>query len=1039
MHSCMQNGVTRGFTNGVASGAHPFHYNSGSHEERHFGRQDTNDLVKVTVINITARESTEQGSPKSWSPRKISQNCEPSISKSVSFTISPEDSVRALKSQIINEARCVGWPDRCVLYFRGTHLCDDDMQLKKYGIANGEATLLMVSRLENKTRKPMHTNENNQIVIELANKISFKIDVDWASDIIEDIKNKVAIVLRASVNGFQLRYEETYMKNGEPITKYLTPRSLPTVRMITDDDIREAETGNLKVLIELESNGDLIPIESIHDTIAGLKHQIEIRTRLPRTCQRLIFEGNELTDDRSLRSYNLQRGNVILLKTEQLDFLNLDEETFLVNSSSKFKQTNIINKTPLCSSQLAPKRTSGHQPLGAVSKFNFKFKQSSPPTSDGRPKYNATTTTARTACSTTSDSLTTCNRTTSGSTTLKDLTDSTARQPTLPAKGILAPKDNLLETNQQKTPNKQACYSNMLASPSQQLQAPKSQRFSWNKPNNDIDKTLSNDNNTRQQPCQRSALQILQKNMGSHGNRSGLNIKTDQSKTIINQPNGKASSLRTSIQMNNNCNKEINGRNFQPLTNNINQSGVKDIAVKDLQMRNNYNNNLSYSAMSSKLTHGQADTCKSNTMLNHQYKTNSYHHHTESSMSVANKQRANFQQHSPYTPRPRTPCNRHTSPRVFQGAGTSRIARTPDPLFSAPQTPHFTPRVAELCRTPTSVRKVEKTRLRKFPGPAGILPKLISSNDENKFDVVLSETDENEEEKMDIPSSQFTPIVDDFTSGTWTTMLHVLDIDVEDPTSILTRNNIALVLRKASLKQLQQNKVAHLCVLLKTIQFNGTDASSILKDPTGEIQGTIHRKLMEDLKDELKPGCVLILRQVGVLSPSLRNHYLNITPSNLVHLFPAEVKGQNQRRAVLNENLSEPSTYSPRLKEFIIQLGHKRSNLVQSNTTRKTQFTKHKNTFVGRPTKTQHLMRSQEQSKRDSLTTTEHAPKTGNITVDDNVKRGSVGADKSPKRVCLESSTSVGNHGINSETNADLGENIDELLKGIEHELFEDF
>ena len=81
--------------------------------------------------------------------------------------------------------------------------------------------------------------------------------------------------------------------------------------------------------------------------------------------------------------------------------------------------------------------------------------------------------------------------------------------------------------------------------------------------------------------------------------------------------------------------------------------------------------------------------------------------------------------------------------------------------------------------------------------------------------------------------------------------------------------------QQASLKQLTKNKVPHLCVMIKSITIN-TDASVVLRDPTGEIQGTIHRRLIEEHQAELKPGCVLVLRQVSyslVWNSSICHHF----------------------------------------------------------------------------------------------------------------------------------------------------------------------
>ncbi|XP_008010651.2 homologous recombination OB-fold protein isoform X6 [Chlorocebus sabaeus] len=90
---------------------------------------------------------------------------------------------------------------------------------------------------------------------------------------------------------------------------------------------------------------------------------------------------------------------------------------------------------------------------------------------------------------------------------------------------------------------------------------------------------------------------------------------------------------------------------------------------------------------------------------------------------------------------------------------------------------------------------------------------------------------------------------------------------------------------QAALKQLPRNKVPNMAVMIKSLTRSTMDASVVFKDPTGEMQGTVHRLLLETRQNELKPGSVLLLKQIGVFSPSLRNHYLNVTPNNLVHIY----------------------------------------------------------------------------------------------------------------------------------------------------------
>ncbi|XP_030655736.1 uncharacterized protein C17orf53 homolog isoform X4 [Nomascus leucogenys] len=90
---------------------------------------------------------------------------------------------------------------------------------------------------------------------------------------------------------------------------------------------------------------------------------------------------------------------------------------------------------------------------------------------------------------------------------------------------------------------------------------------------------------------------------------------------------------------------------------------------------------------------------------------------------------------------------------------------------------------------------------------------------------------------------------------------------------------------QAALKQLPRNKVPNMAVMIKSLTRSTMDASVVFKDPTGEMQGTVHRLLLETRQNELKAGSVLLLKQIGVFSPSLRNHYLNVTPNNLVHIY----------------------------------------------------------------------------------------------------------------------------------------------------------
>ncbi|XP_040353684.1 homologous recombination OB-fold protein isoform X3 [Herpailurus yagouaroundi] len=192
---------------------------------------------------------------------------------------------------------------------------------------------------------------------------------------------------------------------------------------------------------------------------------------------------------------------------------------------------------------------------------------------------------------------------------------------------------------------------------------------------------------------------------------------------------------------------------------------------------------------------------------------------------------------------PRSPLQpRAPAASVKCPAGTPKSPHSslvPQAVLQPPiVTNHLVQLVTAANRTP---QRPARTKTRRFPGPAGILPHQHSGK--------------NLEEIM--VSTPQTP----------------------------THGALAKFRAEAALRQLPRNKVPNMAVMIKSLSRSTMDASVVFKDPTGEMQGTVHRLLLEARQSELKPGSVLLLKQVGVFSPSLRNHYLNVTPNNLVHIY----------------------------------------------------------------------------------------------------------------------------------------------------------
>ncbi|XP_069760803.1 homologous recombination OB-fold protein [Narcine bancroftii] len=227
------------------------------------------------------------------------------------------------------------------------------------------------------------------------------------------------------------------------------------------------------------------------------------------------------------------------------------------------------------------------------------------------------------------------------------------------------------------------------------------------------------------------------------------------------------------------------------------------------------------------------------------------------------------------------------SPSVTVGAQYSPSANSS--CVGTPVTNHLIQLVSAANRTP-EILKLDRPRAkRRFPGPAGILPQQHHGKNLDEVLISAPQTPAHGAVPKLHPQEHLSSqqsVEDDFGKGPWATMKEELQLDERDTSCFLRNYSIAMVLRKAALKQLPKGKVPNMAVLVKSLTRTNTDASAVFKDPSGEMQGTIHRQFLIEQPNDLKVGTVLLLKQVGVFSPSLRNHYLNITPSNVIKIYP---------------------------------------------------------------------------------------------------------------------------------------------------------
>lgn len=171
-------------------------------------------------------------------------------------------------------------------------------------------------------------------------------------------------------------------------------------------------------------------------------------------------------------------------------------------------------------------------------------------------------------------------------------------------------------------------------------------------------------------------------------------------------------------------------------------------------------------------------------------------------------------------------------------------------------------------------------RKRKFPGPAGILPK---TNAYPSFSEIGKAADEAKaSRKSDLPDELLcTPwnCEDDDPDSPWQLMRQDMDVSAGDHDNLAVYT-IAWALKMKRERQLPRGKVPVLSVCIKSV----SNKILTLRDKTGEILASVD-KSFQDFKACLKTGTTMVLRKVGVYVNAKKEHCLLLTRDNLVHIY----------------------------------------------------------------------------------------------------------------------------------------------------------
>ena len=183
-----------------------------------------------------------------------------------------------------------------------------------------------------------------------------------------------------------------------------------------------------------------------------------------------------------------------------------------------------------------------------------------------------------------------------------------------------------------------------------------------------------------------------------------------------------------------------------------------------------------------------------------------------------------------------------------------------------------------------------ETPVRKFPGPAGNLPKLSNLNE---LDSLRSPPFNKSKKSIGVPITPKTPqhdMVPSYDQTLYSQLWTAMHEFVSSNFSMDSLLSFSEILDKSSKKGLENCKVPLLCGIVKSFSIVGNSGRLVLEDDTGEMNGAVHHDVLDEYQQGLGKGSGLILKDVSVFSPSIKKHYLNITPTNIVAMFERDLE-----------------------------------------------------------------------------------------------------------------------------------------------------
>jgi len=171
---------------------------------------------------------------------------------------------------------------------------------------------------------------------------------------------------------------------------------------------------------------------------------------------------------------------------------------------------------------------------------------------------------------------------------------------------------------------------------------------------------------------------------------------------------------------------------------------------------------------------------------------------------------------------------------------------------------------------------------RKFPGPAGVMPRIAP--DDASLAPEPDEEDDDEDVPQ-IPSSQ--QIVDTDLENCLVWERALTELDMHGPSALVNKYNTAWIqanLRNKAFANLGSKKMPFFLAKVKSVDVSKIDPGCILLDKQGEVAGSMLRQVLENYGSYIQPGSVVALKDVTVLVTS-KTEYVIITLENIVSIY----------------------------------------------------------------------------------------------------------------------------------------------------------